>query len=82
MRDAAYGQELSISRAKNQFGKGDINPNAMSIWLVVIPMVCQMAWFKESTKYADDEAMAKARQRSALKLVPKLGLLETHLANW
>jgi hypothetical protein len=63
--DAEYGHDLA--NKVNQFGRGEADFNALSIWLVLLPMaIGVIAYIPVSLTYADQEAATTGE--SAIKL--------------
>ncbi|GAX18369.1 hypothetical protein FisN_23Hu263 [Fistulifera solaris] len=66
--DAEYGHDLA-SKKINQFGRGEANFNAMSIWLVFLPMVISIvATLPDTIERADERAAEDGSSATAKRL--------------
>lgn len=65
--NAEYGRDLA--NKANQFGRGEPNFNAMSVWLVLLPMsLGVLAYIPSSVKYADTYAVEEGVSAMQLRV--------------
>ncbi|GAX28218.1 hypothetical protein FisN_41Lu013 [Fistulifera solaris] len=75
--EAEYGHDLA-SKKVNQFGRGEPNFNAISIWLVFLPMVIGVvAYLPISFKWADEVAITEGTSRTKERMISA-----SYLSGW
>jgi hypothetical protein len=75
--EAEYGHDLA-SKKVNQFGRGEPNFNAMSIWLAFLPMVIGVvAYLPVSFKWADEAAVTEGTSRTRERMISA-----SYLSGW